>query len=150
MRKVLIIAAVFVCAFTKMSAFDFESDGIFYSVIDDERVAIESCDESFNSLQIPEQVSFNGSVYAVAEIGKHAFKKFNISEVDIPESVTNLRTQCFTYSAVKNVIIPNSVETIASFAFYGSDITSLKAGDNLQVIGQIGRASCRERVSSHV
>lgn len=82
----------------------FDSDGISYAVLsmDDRTVAVTAYTGESEAVSIPQQVTYEGTIYTVTTIGKEAF---------------------YDCSSLTSVTIPNSVTTIERSAFY--DCTKL-------------------------
>ncbi len=57
-------------------------------------------------------------------IGDRAFEKANISEIVLPNTLKEIRTGAFTYSAIESVDIPEGVELISNWSF--TSCTNLK------------------------
>ena len=71
-----------------------------------------------------------------------AFQGCKIQSINIPSSVTDIRTAAFAYSSLQNVIIPNSVSVIGKSAFYGSSLKTLTLGANIKEISEKAFACC--------
>ena len=125
-----------------MDANEFVTHGGHYSIIGENEVAVIAAEQSDVEVLLAQTVEFDSISYVVAQVGKHAFKRSAVSDVYLPEGITALGTQCFCYTPIKNMVLPNSVDSIASFAFFGSKIERIKTGDNLTVIGRLSFADC--------
>ena len=71
-----------------------------------------------------------------------AFAGSNLTDITIPNTVTDIGTGAFKYSALTSMIIPNGVTKIRGFAFY--HCTSLKSINLPQSITQIQRDAFRD------
>ena len=70
------------------------------------------------TLDIPEAVIVDGSIYTVTSIGRAAFADFvNFKYVNIPNTVTNIGEYAFFRTPLVEVKIPASVVTIGNRAF---------------------------------
>ena len=78
-------------------------------------------DEYSGVVVIPEEVTYGGSVFKVASIGKYAFYHcFGLTSVTIPNSVTSIGGGAFAgCSGLTSITIPNSVTSIGNNAFSG-------------------------------
>ena len=86
---------------------------------------------------IPASVTYNEVVYRVTSIGISAFFGCsNLNSVTIPNSVTSICREAFSYSGVTSVTIPNSVTTIDYWAFrFCSGLTDVTIGNSVASIG---------------
>ena len=103
----LVTLALFLCS-VSASAEDFSVDGIYYNIIDSEKLTVEvtyrgsysSADSEYSGdVVIPETVTYESRTYAVTSIGEEAF--------------------CYC-SGLTSITIPNSVTSIGDYAFYGT------------------------------
>ena len=104
------------------SAFDYE--GIIYDVLSESDktalVARQSMDMT-GDVQIPNQVSYNGSLYTVTEISKNAFAYCReITSVSIPATVQIIGANAFdTCISLTSVSMGNGIKAIPFMAFNG-------------------------------
>ena len=105
------------------SAYDFKVGSIYYYITGDGTVSVTYKDNNYNSysgsINIPANVTYNGTTYRVTEIGSSAFRACtDLVAVNIPNTVTNIGYASFYNSrALTDVNIPNSVTYIDTFAF---------------------------------
>ena len=71
--------------------------------------------------------------YGVKDLYTYCFSQTNIKDIDIPDSVTTIRTGAFcNCKALKSVIVPNSVTSVGSFAFaYCDNLINVSLPNNL-------------------
>ncbi len=112
------------------SAYDVESNGIYYDISGDE--ATVTCrDYDYNSysgkVYIAPSIDYGGKTYPVTSIGEYAF--FSCEEltyVHIPTSVKSIAEYAFCYCYnLSSISIPSSVTSIGEWAF--SDCDALTA-----------------------
>ena len=108
----------------KVFAFEFEVDGKYYNVINENSVEITFKDSLYNSytekdIIIPNFVNYSGKEYKVTQIGKHAFAHCSgLHSIIIPESVIVIENSAFMSCENLNIIeLPNSIEEINKYAF---------------------------------
>lgn len=125
-------------AFLPASAYDydFEVDGIYYSVISltDLTCKVVHGDDTYEGeVVIPSEVDYKGRKLTVSEIGKDAFYWSGVTSVSIPESVTKIGVQAFYYcNFLASITIPQSVTEIGYFAFRNcGSLTSLTIPDSV-------------------
>ena len=108
------------------NAHDFEIDGIYYNIINNNEVEVTNrnnfCSSYYGEITIPETVIYNGNSYFVTAIDDEAFRN------------------C---TQLTNVEIPNSVTSIGDFAFEDCfRLTSLNFPDFLTSIGICAFSFC--------
>ena len=98
-------------------------DYLTYEIADGE-VTITDCDTSISGeLTIPETIEG----YPVTGIGEWAFENCtDLTNVKIPDSVTNIGSGAFQYCNFTSIAIPDSVANIGNDTFYGcANLTSI-------------------------
>jgi hypothetical protein len=120
-----------------LQASDFEVNGIYYRITSysgntcavTSRYGGSTIFATYvGSIEIPEQVNYNGTDYAVTSIDYHAFYGCSgLTSLSIPNSVTSIGDSAFYgCSGLTSLSIPNSVTTIGNSAFQNcSGLTSL-------------------------
>ncbi|MDE6012205.1 MAG: leucine-rich repeat domain-containing protein, partial [Prevotella sp.] len=98
-KKIVLLAVVLLTA-GHVSAYDFEVDGIYYSVVSvpDLTAAIAGSETSDNLVEfsIPAKVTFMGRTFTIVKIGMWAFEDCrNLTSVTIPVSVTEIGEHAF-------------------------------------------------------
>lgn len=129
MRQIItkfLISSVLICLSLSASAYDFEVDGLYYSVISDSEMtcAIVAGDNEYEGdITIPSEVTYNNHQYAVTVISWWAFNCCSaLTSVTIGNSVTEIRAEAFfACRSLTSVTIPNSVTEIGASAFYGCE-----------------------------
>ena len=106
------------------SAYDFEIDGIYYNINNNEASVTWGWDYGSygGSVVIPATVTYNGTTYPVTSIDESAFNDCRfLTNIDIPNSVTSIGNWAFyNCLGLTNIDIPNSVMSIGSYAFEGT------------------------------
>ena len=116
---------------------DFVIDGIGYNVSTDENIVV-SVDNGMTDVEIPDLVTYNGTVYYVSAIGSAAFhKNSTVETVVLPNSIKSIGEIAFgDCQSLKSINIPNSVTSIGDGAFYGCfSLTSLHIPEGIKRIG---------------
>ena len=125
-------------------AYDFEVDGIYYNIFNDNEVAVTYkgysyyaySDEYSGEVEIPETVTYNGMSYSVTGIGRYAFSGCPVTSVNIPNSISFIEQGAFgSCDGLKRIEIPNSVTSIGIGAFHDcSRLTSIEIPNSITAI----------------
>lgn len=137
MNKPILIAILMLLAGISASAYDFQSDGLYYEILSEEGRTVKVTykdKDSYNwnyvlgDIEIPRKVLYNGKTYNVTSIGEYAFRYCSyLTSVTIPNSVTFIGSYAFrSCTGLTSVTIPNSIAYIGYEAFaYCSGLTSV-------------------------
>ena len=107
-----------------VSAHDFEVDGIYYKIINENEVAVTyegqyatSYQEYNGDVIIPPTVNYMSKTLTVTSVGEYAFYGcWGLTSITIPNSVTSIGGSAFyNCSGLSSVTIPNSVVSIGSY-----------------------------------
>lgn len=143
--KKLWVFVAMLCTLISASAYDFEVDGIYYSISSeaDKEVSVtykEKNSASYSGVvNIPASVCHNGKTYTVKSIGNSAFYECsNLQSVNIPNSITTIGDWAFSgCSNLLSIPIPNSVTTIGYYAFQDcSNLQSVTIPNSVTYIEQ--------------
>jgi hypothetical protein len=102
------------------AAHDFEVDGIYYNILNNNEVEVAGTGEEYSSsVTIPSSVTYNDTTYSVTRIGEYAFRDHSrLTSINIPNSVTSIGYEAFyCCSGLTSINIPNSVTSIGDCAF---------------------------------
>lgn len=100
---------------------------LYYSVNPDGKsVAVAPGPEKYNcsNLEIPAQVTNNGTTYNVTKIGANAFERATINMVILPNGIDEILPNAFSYSEIPSISFPASLKHIRQQAFVRSSIGS--------------------------
>ena len=158
--RALIAIAIMLSVALPSLAYDFEVDGIYYSITDATAKTVEvtyrgsSYDSYTNeysgSVIIPSSVTYSGTTYFVTSIGEYAFKSCTgLTSVTIPNSVTTIGSSAFSLcTGLTEVTIGNSVTEIGDYAFcYCYDLTSVTIPNSVTSIGDYAFYDCTDLTS---
>ena len=122
MKKCILTLSVFFVAIgisIPAYAYDFKIGDFCYNIIEGNSVEVTRGVKYSGIIVIPEQVIYNGKTYNVTSIGKYAFQSCNdITSITIPNSITSIAEYAFWGSDLKSIYIPSSVTTIGVYVFY--------------------------------
>lgn len=125
-----------------MQAYDFEVNGIYYTVTDtttaSAKVAVAAGDNLYEgNVAIPASVSDGDKVYSVTAIDSKAFYYCaGLTGVTLPESLKEIGSSAFrNCSGLSAVTLPAGVTTIGYSAFFGcTGLTSINIPESVSVI----------------
>lgn len=125
----------------------FQIDGIVYTIISENSVAISRADHSPNTnVIIPEYVDFEGVKFRVTKIGDMAFfGNTTIISIVLPDSVNEIGEAAFSCcSNLLSVNIPEGVGKIQYETFFGCEsLESLYIPDSVTAVEDRGLWYCR-------
>ena len=141
---------------TAILAYDFEVDGIYYSISEHNAKEVRVTYKYGNnrsysgSVLIPSTVTYNGITYSVTSVGNWAFEGCTgLTSITIPSSVKSIGWGAFSgCSGLTSVTIPNSVTWIGGEAFEGcTGLTSITIPNSVTSIGEGAFENCSNLTS---
>ena len=149
MKKTILLLLQLMLLPMVASAYDFEVDGVYYNIINNEASVtyknFNSSDSYSGAIIIPETVTNNGVTYSVTSIGGWAFSCCTyLTSVEIPNTITHIHNYSFAECRnLENIEIPNSVIAIGEQVFYKCyNLTSIKIGSSITSIGDLSFIYC--------
>ena len=123
LRRVCVAMVMMVCVVYVAQAHDFEVDGIYYNITSETNKTVEvtykgksysTIIEYSGDIVVPENVSYNDTLYSVVSIGNHAFYNCgDMTSIAIPNSVTSIGKSAFyNCSSLVSITIPNLVTRV--------------------------------------
>lgn len=118
-RRFFLFCMLSVLSSLNMLAYDFESDGIYYTITGSNTVSVVSGDYAYDGdVTIPQAVGLSGKTYLVTAIGENAFKSAtNLESVTLPEGLAIIGNEAFYKSGVKTVSLPSTLSSMGASAF---------------------------------
>ena len=127
--RFILISIVVLLTSGRAAAYDFESGGLYYNILDADAKTVEVTNingterekvEGYNGeLVIPASVANGGVVYQVKQIGKYAFYNSDIESLVIENGVESIQNASFYWCfSLKQVSFPSSLRSIGSIAFW--------------------------------
>ncbi len=114
-------------------------DGIlYYALSEDAATAKVVCYDNWSprkEITVPSQITVDGKVYEVTEIGDYAFVRgTDIKKAVIGDSVTTIGMYAFYESSLKEVVLPLNLEAIDFYAFGETKLTQVVLPENVKKI----------------
>ena len=139
----------------RLSAYDFESGGIYYDLIESQdehgnpinvaRVVKYPDDNKYTGdIIIPHVVEYADQSLPVTSIGNQAFYYCtSLTSVEIPNSVTSIGDESFCHcDAISMIKIPNSVTAIGYAAFLDCRFKTIEIPESVTSLGDFVFGSC--------
>lgn len=159
-KKMCVLLALVLAAALPASAYDFEVDGCYYTVVSIPDLTCEFTGgaDLTGEVSIPSNVTYMNRMFTVigvgnnafcnnssvskvkipacvTKIGKNAFHECGLSEISIPDGVVEIGDNAFFYCPNLNSIsLPNSVQKLGINVFASSALSSVKLSDSLEEI----------------
>ncbi len=133
-----------------VSAYDFYSNGIYYSIRSSNTVAVTYRDGDYDTysgnIGIPSTVASGGTTYTVTTIGQNAFRGERVTGVIIPSTVTAIEERAFwMQQSMGNVSLPSNLTTIETYAFcWCSNMTSITIPNSVTTLGENAFSQCKK------
>ena len=124
-KRIALITLTLITGCLMVSAYDFESSGIYYNVDGDQAIVTNNGQTKCygGNVNIPESVTLDGETYTVTAIGDSAFiGSSGLSSVAIPSTVTRIGEYAFAECGITELAIPSSVTEIGAYAFFRSKL----------------------------
>ena len=154
-KQLLIVTIALLLCGSKVSAHDFEVNGIYYNITSstDMTVAVtykghfisNHSNDYKGEVTIPATTTFDNKTYSVTSIGNNAFSGCSsLISITLPEGVTSIGHDAFSdCSSLTSISIPEGVTSIGYMAFYKcSSLTSIIIPESVTSIGDTAFYGC--------
>lgn len=128
------------CASVTASAYDFEVDGLEYTIISttDHTVSL-TLSKLSGKVTVPATIEHNGTNYDVVAIGRSAFSSLGsgvVTQVNLPNSITTIEDYAFNgCKELEDIDLPESLLNIGLNAFRGCSFSSISIPKNVKTVG---------------
>lgn len=93
-------------------------------------------------VKIPEYITYKGHTYHVIGIGYEAFRGTYLRQISLPQSIQSIGVGAFQNSDLKDITLPVNLTSIGNYAFANTKITSIVVPDNVKSIGYAAFENC--------
>lgn len=127
MKKIFLLFSLVVLSI-QTHAYDFEVNGLYYNVLNDNEVEVTHKNFSFEEyisgdIEIPQEVNWNGTTYTVVAIGNYAFLGHTqITGIKLPDTVSSIGIQAFGACGFSHIELPDAIYVIGEGAFEGCSL----------------------------
>lgn len=153
LRFILLFAVVLLAG--NAAAYDFESGGLYYNILDADAKTVEVTLEGekdgwdtkssySGDIVIPSTVTNGNETYSVKKIGQYAFCRSEIISLTIQNGIETIDECAFLYSSqLVDVSLPSSLTSIGNSAFFNCyQITELVIPEGVSTIGNQAFCYC--------
>ena len=126
----------------------FESGGLYYDVVGEGEVEVVAPPKDSGATYegvvcIPESVEHEGVAYAVVRIANGAFRDTNVTDVQIPNTVTEIGDSVFD-SALRlaNVTLPMGITSVPAAMFEKTAIKAVAIPEGATLVGEGAFQTC--------
>ena len=139
MKKIFLLLWLVLLGLSKVQAYEFEKNGIYYDIVNGKAVVVSGGSVMYSGdVVIPETVEFGGQHYVVDSIGEWAFNACSgLMSVKLPEKLRVIGRLAFVDCyGLTSISFPASLKVIGDGAFQNCDgLTSLSFPEGITQIG---------------
>lgn len=153
--RFIFISVVVLLTAGRAAAYDFESGGLYYNILDADAKTVEvTLDGEKNgwdtqssytgSIVIPATVRNGGVTYSVTKVGEYVFCRSSITSLTIQNGVETIADYAFLYcSQLSSLSLPTSIRTIGNYAFFNcNSLQELVIPEGVTSIGWAAFQAC--------
>ena len=147
-RYILLLAAALIGCAMNGHAQDIVANGIFYNIISDTQVAVapayyDGANHYEGCIILPEKVYCDGVNYDVAAIAPRAFWESNVTQIQIPNSITMIGEAAFADAEqLTDITLPLGLKAISRYMLAGTAVTNLVLPEGVTDIGMGAFEDC--------
>ncbi len=147
-RYILLLAAALIGCAMNGHAQDIVANGIFYNIISDTQVAVapayyDGASHYEGCIILPEKVYCDGVNYDVAAIAPRAFWESNVTQIQIPNSITMIGEAAFADAEqLTDITLPLGLKAISRYMLAGTAVTNLVLPEGVTDIGMGAFEDC--------
>ncbi len=114
----------------------FTADGIVYGITSLDKVMAIDYVATATAITVPKTVDHDGNTYEVTAMGQEVFFNNEMTGVEIPSSITNIRQSAFSQNNLQSFDIPENVTSMGLRAFAGNQLTEVTIPNGVTSIEQ--------------
>ena len=174
MKKIFLLLWFVLLGLSKVQAYEFEKNGIYYDIVNGKAVVVSGGSVMYSGdVVIPETVEFGGQHYVVDSIGEWAFNAcsglmsvklpeklrvigrlafvdcYGLTSISFPASLKVIGDGAFNVcTGIENLELPQGLDSIKSSAFSGCKrLKDMHLPQELKYIGMGAFGGCEELIS---
>ena len=174
MKKIFLLLWFVLLGLSKVQAYEFEKNGIYYDIVNGKAVVVSGGSVMYSGdVVIPETVEFGGQHYVVDSIGEWAFNAcsglmsvklpeklrvigrlafvdcYGLTSISFPASLKVIGDGAFeNCTGIENLELPQGLDSIKSSAFSGCKrLKDMHLPQELKYIGMGAFGGCEELIS---
>ena len=123
LKQIWVLAAMLLTFLPASADYDFEVDGLGYTILSASNLTVEVnmlVDKSLSEVVVPQEVEYKDRQLQVIGIGSSAFEETDIESVLLPDSIQYICEWAFSHCGnLRSIDLPNSLQRIERYAFSG-------------------------------
>ena len=134
MKKIFLLLWFVLLGLSKVQAYEFEKNGIYYDIVNGKAVVVSGDVSYSGDVVIPDSVEYDDVYLEVDSISEYAFQKSeSLSSIVLPKSLTSIGESAFSgCSGLVSIVLPKSLTSIGESAFSGcSGLDSISLPEGL-------------------
>ena len=145
--RFILLSIVVLLVSGRAEAYDFESGGLYYNILDADAKTVEVTCENYTDwdtkanysgdIVVPATVSNGGITYSVIKIGQLAFKGSEITSLTLSEGIETIEQDiCEGCYSLASLSLPSTLRTIGYAAFWNCDaLRTIDLPEGLTTLG---------------
>ncbi len=123
---------------------EFVIDGLTYVIKENMTAGVKSVSSDVTECTIPATIRPGKDNYTVVSIEEDAFYWSNVTDVTLPETITEIGYGAFRSSPLTSINLPSTLTSIGEYAFYKTELSNIIIPDGVTVIGASTFAQCEK------
>lgn len=119
MKKIFLLLWFVLLGLSKVQAYEFEKNGIYYDIVNGKAVVVSGDIDYSGDVVIPDSVEYDGVYLEVDSISEYAFRENeSLSSIVLPKGLTSIGESAFSgCSGLVSVSLPEGLTSIESHSF---------------------------------
>ncbi len=123
---------------------EFVIDGLTYVIKENMTAGVKTVLSEVTECIIPATIRLGNDNYTVASIEEDAFYWSNVTNVTLPETITEIGYGAFRSSPLSSINLPHQLTSIGEYAFYKTELSNIIIPDGVTAIEASTFAQCEK------